>query len=218
MNWLRWLYMSGFSFLDSDAVVDKSDFISTYVNYVGEAEAVCGGLHHQSVNYDPNHALRFKYETVADRHRDAASRNKNPYGEFSAFNLLLHKSAFMQVKFDKDCTEYGYEDALFGVELERRGISMLHIDNPLLHSGLDTNEGFLEKTETALRTLKGLGGRMDGRSHVENAYNRVCSLHLVWMVRVFFFVFKGVIRHNLLSKNPSLTVFKLYKLGYYSNL
>lgn len=204
--------------IDSDAKVDKADFLSTYINSIGEEKVICGGLHHQAVNYDPNRTLRFKYETLADKHRSAEERNKNPYNQLSCFNILLHKPTFLQIKFDKDCKEYGYEDALFGVELEKRGINILHIDNPLLHSGLDTNEGFVNKTETALRTLKGLNGKMNGRSHLENAYNKVSSLHLAWLIKVLFFMFKRPMKSNLLSKNPSLVVFKLYKLGYYACL
>lgn len=205
-------------FLDSDAKVDKPDFLSTYLQHLGSAEVICGGLHHQSVNYDPHRTLRFKYETLADKHRSAAERTRNPYGQLSAFNLLIHKPTFQKVRFDEDCREYGYEDALFGVELEKRGISILHIDNPLLHSGLDTNESFIRKTETALRTLKGLNGKMNGHCHVENTYNRIKSLHLIWLVRLFFMLMQKPIRSILLSRNPNLTLFNIYKLGYFSTL
>lgn len=204
--------------LDSDAKVDNADFLANYVDCMGKAEVICGGLHHQAVNYDPNRTLRFKYETLADKHRSAKERNLSPYSQLSCFNILMHKPTFMQILFDKDCKEYGYEDALFGVELEKRGINILHIDNPLLHSGLDTNESFVKKTETALRTLKGLNGKMAGRSKLENTYNKLKSLHLVWFIRLFFFITKRPMKSNLLSKNPSLLVFNLYKLGYYSNL
>lgn len=204
--------------LDSDAKVDNAKFLANYVDCFDKAEVICGGLHHQAVNYDPNRTLRFKYETFADKHRSAEERNLNPYSQLSCFNILMHKPTFMQILFDKDCKEYGYEDALFGVELEKRGINILHIDNPLLHSGLDTNGSFVKKTETALRTLKGLNGKMSGRSKLENTYHKMKSFHLLWFVRAMFFMFKRPMKANLLSKNPNLLVFNLYKLGYYSNL
>ena len=207
--------------IDSDAKLDKDDYLKTYLDNIGKAKVICGGLHHQKeydVNHDLNRTLRFKYETEADKHRSAAERSKNPYNQLSCFNIMLHRPTFMQILFDKDCKEYGYEDALFGVELERRGIAILHIDNPLLHAGLDTNESFIRKSETALRTLKGLKGRMNGRSHVENAYNRLESLHLVWLIRIIYRVFRKPILKNLLSRNPSLTLFSLYKLGYFSTI
>jgi len=204
--------------LDSDAKVDNADFFSSYLNNIGKAEVVCGGLHHQAVNYDPNRTLRFKYESEADKHRSAAERNQRPYSQLSCFNIMLHKPTFMQIKFDKDCREYGYEDALFGVELQKRGVSILHIDNPLLHAGLDTNQAFLRKTETALRTLKSLGAKMEDHSHLGHAYQRMKDLHLLWAVKAFHALFSGILRRNLLGKHPSLTLFSIYKLGYYSLL
>ena len=204
--------------IDSDAKVDKDDYLKTYLDYAGKAEVVCGGLHHQKVNHDSNRTLRFKYETEADKHRSASERSRDPYNQLSCFNIMLHRPTFMQILFDKDCKEYGYEDALFGVELESRGIAILHIDNPLLHAGLDTNESFLRKSETALRTLKGLKGRMNGRSHVENAYDRLEHLHLVWLIRIVYRVFRKPILKNLLSRNPSLTLLSVYKLGYFATL
>lgn len=206
-------------FIDSDAVVDSETYLSTYFNNIEKAEVVVGGLKTPAQNYDPNKTLRHKYETTADRQRDAATRMKNPYMHLTCFNAMLRRDTFLQVRFNENCHEYGYEDALFGVELEKRGISILHIDNPLVHNGLDTNEAFLRKSETALRTLKSLNGQMCGHCHVENIYNRLKSLHLTWGVQLFHLLFGGLIRKHLLSAhNPSLTLFALYKLGYYATL
>lgn len=204
--------------IDSDAKVDNPTFLSTYLDAIGKAPVVCGGLHHQAVNYDPHRTLRFKYESQADQHRSASERNQHPYAHLSCFNIMLHKPTFMQILFDKDCKEYGYEDALFGVELQKRGIALLHIDNPLLHQGLDTNETFLRKSETALRTLRTLGDRMQSHSHVGRAYERLRSLHLLWLMRTFHRLFSPLMRRNLYGQHPSLTLFSIYKLGYYSCL
>ena len=124
----------------------------------------------------------------------------------------------MKIRFDNDCHEYGYEDALFGMELKARDISVLHIDNPLLHMGIDKNDVFLRKTETSLRTLKSLRSKMNGGSKVDRTYMRLQSFHLLWMVRLFHHCFSPLIRKNLLSSNPSLFWFNVYKLGYYSCL
>ena len=204
--------------IDSDAVVEKPDFLRTYIQAIGKAEVVLGGLYHQKENLDPHKSLRFKYEKKADLHRNATERNQHPYSRLSCFNIMLHKDLFKQVQFDKDCKDYGYEDALFGVELEKRGISILHIDNALLHNGLDTNETFLRKSETALRTLKSLNGRMEGHSYVENTYKKLCRWHLAWMARLFYHLMGKIMRSNLCSRNPSLLCFSLYKLCYYATL
>lgn len=206
-------------FIDSDAkVIRGNHFLATYINNIGKAQVIVGRLQTPAVNYDPNRTLRFRYETDADTRRFAEIRQRDPYAVLTCFNIMMHRETFLQILFDPECHEYGYEDALFGVELEKRGISILHIDNPLIHDGIDTNEDFLRKTETALRTLHGLNGRMCGRSHVENTMNRINHLHLAWAMRLFHFIFSGLIRRNLMSRTPSLTLFSIYKLGYYSTL
>lgn len=204
--------------MDSDAQVEKPDFLRTYLQYLGKAEVVVGGLYHQATNHDPSRSLRFKYEKAADTHRSAAERNQNPYLQLSLFNIMLHKPTFMQILLDKDCTDYGYEDALFGVELQKKGIPILHIDNPLLHKGLNTNESFLRKSETALRTLKKLNGRMEQHSHVGRTYQQLQRFHLAGAMRLFFRLFRPLMRQNLLSQHPSLFWFSVYKLGYYTTL
>ena len=205
-------------FIDSDAGVDHPDFVRTYYNSIGKADVIVGGLHHAEHNYDPNVTLRFKYEKEADKCRGSEMRNRNPYDKFSTFNVMIRRSVFLCILFDKDCHEYGYEDALFGVELKRRQISILHIDNPLVHLGLDTNEQFLRKSETALRTLSGIADRMEAHSYVGRAYQMCRRLHLLWVVRLGFFLFGGAIRRNLLSQNPLLLLFSVYKLGYYERV
>ena len=205
-------------FIDSDAQVKKADFLSTYYQHIGKADVVVGGLQHQQENHDPHRSLRFKYEKQADLHRSAAERSQQPYDKFSTFNFMMRRSTFLCILFDKACKDYGYEDALFGVELKKKGISILHIDNPLIHLGLDTNERFLEKSEQALRTLKALGGRMEQHSYVGKTYQRLHKRHLGGVIRGFHTLFGGLIKRNLLSAHPVLLFFSLYKLGYYATL
>lgn len=205
-------------FIDSDAAVENDDFLSTYMRSIGTEDVLVGGLYHVSHNDDPMKTLRFKYEKEADKTRAACYRQLNPYDKFTAFNVMMRRSVFLCIQFDKNCCQYGYEDALFGMELKRRGIQILHIDNPLLHTGIDDNTAFLRKTETALQTLLSLHGRLQGGSRVESLYERFRRLRLAWLLRLCYASFGGVMRSNLLSANPSLAVFSLYKLCYYASL
>ena len=205
-------------FIDSDAKVEKTDFLSTYYQQIGKADVVVGGLRHPTENHDPHRSLRFRYETEADKHRSAAERSLHPYDKFTPFNVMIRRSTFLCILFNTHCKEYGYEDALFGVELKRRNISILHIENPLIHTGLDTNEVFLRKSETALQSLKRLGAKMEGHSYVGKTYQRFRKYHATWMLRGFYRLFGKLMRHLLLSKHPSLLCFSIYKLCYYATL
>lgn len=224
-------------FLDSDAEVCSDDFVKMYVDSQDKADVIVGGIKTPELNRDEvcsvcetadlgalhshfvvNRTLRYKYERKADEMRAASVRSLRPYSQMSCFNVMMRRSAFMEIKFDEHCKEYGYEDALFGADLARRGVSILHIDNPLIHRGIDTNDVFLKKSETALRTLKSLDGRMAGHSNVENMAIKIKKLHLAWAVQLLYSMSKGMLRRNLLSQHPSLFLFSLYKLGYFMSL
>ncbi len=205
-------------FIDCDAQVIHDDFLANYINNVGKSDVIVGGLQHPLHNDDPNRTLRFKYETEADKTRGAEYRNQNPYDKFSAFNCMVRRSMFLCILFDENCKQYGYEDTLFGLDLKRRGISILHIDNTLLHTGIDTNKAFLQKTETALNTLLSLGNKMQSGSSLLNMYARFSRRRCTWVLRMLYSLFGAVMRRNLLSAHPSLTVFNLYKLCYFAHI
>lgn len=205
-------------FIDSDAQVTPEFSLQLYLTAGEHSEVVCGGLYHPATNPMPEASLRYKYERRADQKRSAAFRSKTPYQHLTTFNIFMRRSTFLKIQFDKDCKEYGYEDALFGVELKKRHVSISHIDNPLVHVGLEPNDIYLKKTEIALHTLVSLQGKMLGLSHVENAAHRLQQFHLAAIFKDSFRLFSPLLRKNLLGNNPSLFVFSLYKLGYYLNI
>lgn len=201
-------------FIDCDSEVCDDMFLERYMRS-RKCDVICGGLCTPEVNPCPEATLRFKYERNADKHRSASERSLCPYMQLTAFNLMIKKNVFMDIKFDEDCREYGYEDALLGTELESRGIEILHIDNPLMHVGLEPNNLFLSKSETALRTLHGLKGKMKGHSHVENMANKLVRNRLDGLYTFFYKMTKKMMKANLMGKHPSLLIFSLYKLGFY---
>lgn len=201
--------------MDCDAKPEADFSLRAYLKAGEEAPVVCGGLRHPDVNPCPEATLRYAYERAADRHRNVAERSKHPYAQFTTFNLLVRRDVFLAIRFDEACTQYGYEDTLFGAELERRGIPLLHINNPLVHMGLEPNDIFLQKTETALRSLIALGKRMQGYSRLEKIARRLRHWHVDSLAVGAYKLFSQAMRRNLLGSHPSLTVFSLYKLGYF---
>lgn len=246
-------------FLDSDAKVEKADFLAAYLAAANEgspepsdeqeepdskqekpreeqekprdeqaeravprrsnAPVIVGGLYHAPACADPTRALRFRYEREADKSRGAAQRNLKPYMEFSTFNFMIRSDIFRALRFDEQCREYGYEDALFGLALQRRDIPILHIDNALLHTGLDTNAQFLGKTEAALRTLAALAPELRECSRVHRLFARLKRYALAPLLRAAYRLCGKPLRRRLeKSARPSLRLFALYKLIYYASL
>ncbi len=201
--------------VDADALIPKEFSLKRYIAAGNDAAVVCGGLYHPDVNPNPAATLRYAYERSADRQRSAAVRSQHPHSQLSTFNLLIRRSVFMAIQFDEHCTDYGYEDTLFGVQLKKKGIPVKHIDNPLVHMGLDSNAEFLKKTETAMHTLLALQGKMEGHSRLENTANRLQQWHLTGIIKFLYRLTRPLLRRNLLGRNPALPVFSFYKLGYF---
>lgn len=205
--------------IDSDAAVCTPDFVRRYWEESDTADVVCGTLRNPEGGEPRGCELRYRYEQHGMKHRRAALSNEaNAYWQLSTFNLLLHRSALGTLRFDERCREYGYEDALLGLELERRGISLRHLDNPLVHTGIDRNASFLQKTETALRTLSLLEGPMQERAQVARTERRLRALRLDGVACALFRLASGLLRRHLCGHHPSLLLFNLYKLGFYTTL
>ena len=201
-------------FIDSDAIVEKKDYLETYLAALQCCDIVCGGLYHPVIIPSPDCTLRYKYEKDADKKRPASVREKNPYNNFSTFNFAIKRTLFLSVRFDENITEYGYEDTLFGHQIKAFGYPIKHIDNPLLHTGLESNRLYLKKIEQSLKTLYTIREDID-TTPLLMAYRRLRKVHMVSFYAWLWRSTQAILYDNLMGEKPSLFVFKLYKLGYY---
>lgn len=204
--------------MDADAEICTDDFVLTYWQQRDAADVLIGSITNLA-QAPPGCELRWRYEIQAERHRNLAERRSHPTAEFTVFNAFFRRTVFDRVRFDDvRCKDYGYEDALFGLDVESAGFSILPIDNPLRHIGIHSNEVFLRQTESALRTLARLGAPMTERAKVSRTWTRLRKWRLNGLFRVFFNQAKSLLRLNLLSQRPILLLFSLYKLGVYDEI
>lgn len=218
-------------FIDADAEVRSATYIADYLAIIEKPKleteeetelsaynVICGGTGNLPKCPRPEARLRYDYEVAAEKRLTLSQRQRFPYAQFTTFNFLIRRSLFLSIGFDEHLHEYGHEDTFFGLELKRRGISILHIDNKLTHLGLEDADVYLTKTETALRTLATMDIEQQKNVRVSALALRLKRLHLLGLVRVFFRISKPLLRANLLGKHPSGQLFALYKLGYFSNI
>lgn len=206
-------------FIDCDALVTRGDFLDKYyAETQNKAEVVVGGIEAVGTQPSPDVSLRFRYEQSVATIRSLEYRMSSPYAHFSTFNVMIRRDVFMHIRFDESCVEYGYEDTIFGLRLKQDGYKITHIDNPLVHNGLDTNRDFLLKTEQSMKNLRRFGRDIQNFSHVGSVALRLKRLNLDGIVVTWHKMFGRIERANLLSNRPSLFVFKLYKLGYFCSL
>lgn len=215
-NWLL--------FLDCDMVIDEPDFLQGYVNVLTKAEVICGGIKYGKKPFREELVLRWKYGIFREC-KSAMRRQISPYNSFMSGNFLINSELFHSIRFNEDISGYGHEDTVFGINLKRRKVSILHIDNPSLHLGLEPCFDFLQKSEQSVINLsKLMNNAPDLRKDLERTVKvlRVFKIlrffGLTLLLRWVFRVVNPIIRRELCSKHPSLLMLDLYKLALLAKL
>lgn len=203
-------------FVDADAEVLNPSYIANYLVETELADVVCGGTGNLPQCPFPGALLRYEYEVKAEKRLTLQFRQSQPYSGFTTFNFLIRRSLFLSIGFDESIKAYGHEDTQFGLGLKKRGIMVRHIDNKLIHLGLEAAEVYLAKTETALQTLSALDIQQQESVRVSAMALHLKRLYLLGLVRLLFKISQPLLRRNLLGKHPSQLLFAFYKLGFYS--
>ena len=208
-------------FLDADTYPMNNNFIASYIPYIKtQASVVYGGIAYQLEAPEKNKILRWKY----GKSREALSvteRKRMPYLRFLTLNFLIKKAVFEKVRFNESIPNSRHEDTLFGQDLKKKKIDVTHINNPVLHHGLENNEEFLEKSIASVAVLIDFLREKLIQAEDVKLTKYACQLEKSGLKRVFltfYFITKSGIRRNLLSENPSLLLFDLYRLGHFVQL
>ena len=205
-------------FIDADAEVCSKTFIEDYLSATKFAPVVCGGTGNLPECPSPEYRLRYDYEVEAEKRFTVERRREFPYAQLTTFNFLIRRDIFLSIEFDEKIREYGYEDTCFGFELKERGIAIHHIDNKLIHLGIEPSTVYLAKIETALRSLAKLEPEQRRQIRLSAFAMKLERYCLLGIVRCVFRLTKTQLRANLLGKHPNQKLFTFYKLGYYADL
>jgi len=206
-------------FMDCDSAISSPSYIENYSVFFNSPTVCCGGRIYENIKPEDSTYLRWKYGTEREC-ASALERRKNPNAGFQTNNFLIHKSIFEKVKFNEGLSGYGHEDTLFGLELLKQEIKIIHIDNPLIHLGLENASDFLEKTENGIKNLYRIELLLRENYPVYINHSRLMrtklflqKFHLLGIVAILFSLLRKKMKNNLLSKKPSLKIFDLYRLG-----
>lgn len=212
-------------FLDCDAKIISKEFLSNYRQaLINDKKVICGGSIYSEHCPSSKQVLRWKYGTNKES-KSAEIRALNTYSSFMTSNFLIEKLLFNEIQFDERITQYGHEDTLFGIKLEEHTIPIKHIQNPVRNDDVDTNDVFIRKSELALESLFQIIlffpdiHQLEKNIAILKLANKMKRWKLQWFFIIFHFLHKGFMKSYLLySKNPTLTIFNLYKLSYFLSL
>lgn len=210
-------------FLDADVRLNDKNFIKTYLNFMQnnpQLQVVYGGIVYQDNKPNSSQLLRWIYGNKREA-LPAAKRNESRHVSFLTLNFLIKKEVFNKVCFNEEIPNLRYEDLLFSYDLMKNNIDVQHIDNQVVHNGIETSQVFLQKTNDSLNGLHFLVTNNylpTDYSKLTAIYKLLQQTHLLWMIDLPYKFLKNNFKKNLLGSKPSLFIYDIYRLGYFSKL
>ena len=128
---------------------------------------------------------------------------------------------FQLIQFNTEIPNLRHEDTLFALDAKNKKISVKHIDNPVLHVGLESSETFLVKSEESVEVLYIFIGNnllKPEDTKLSRIADKMRRYRMNYLILFLYKVFKKKMRNQLLTNRPSLFIFDAYRLGYYLSL
>ncbi len=206
-------------FIDSDMVVCREDFLYQYLAHINQCSTpdvlFYGGV---VIGRLIVGNLRSMYEKSTEHEHTVERRQQQPYHDFHTANFMVPRALMLQYPFDLRFRYYGYEDVLFGKQLQQHNIPIIHIDNPLSFEKYESNADFVSKTEEGLRTLHQFSEELKGYSRLLNSPLTSSHTGMPHLIRLWHRLFGAMERRCLVGKHPQLTIFRMYQLGYFLSI
>jgi glycosyltransferase involved in cell wall biosynthesis len=202
-------------FIDCDAAILRDDYIERYLIKCEKDVIISGGTAYDAAENNPAYSLRLKY----GRERECFDKViKTAKFYFTTFNFLIYKPLFQKIRFDETLKGYGCEDLIFGLQIKQLGYKLQIFDNQLIHTGLDENRVYLQKTENSIGNLfrvysSGKFHALHSESRVLATFIKLKKIHSIAFVNFFFKISKSLIIRQITGEKPSLFLFDIFKLG-----
>lgn len=203
-------------FLDSDSEIISPSFLADYLNVLPTDKVWMGGRVYAPIPPKKTELFLHWYYGHKRESMTAEIRNKQPYHHFMTNNFLLPKKVFFEVPLDESVKGYGHEDTLWGFALKKHNTGIGHLDNPILHLGLERNDVFLSKSTEAINNLAMMfQEKREIETRLISFYLLMKKLRLLWLFSKMVCPFRGLFKRKLFSKNPNLLYFDLLKFCHF---
>lgn len=218
---LEYIKFENLLFLDCDTIIlDPRYFINNYLNHFSEKTGViCGGRVYSSKPNNRKYTLRWKYGMKRESNL-ANKRAKMPYHSFMTNNFFITKNILENIKFEEKLTGYGHEDSLFGYQLMKNKVFILHIDNPTAHNFDETVDEFLKKTREGIKNLFYIHRQLVPKGEfvkinkLLKAYEQIEKIRTVTLFRLLSYLVLPILERVFWIGIVPLWLFDSYKLLY----
>lgn len=206
-------------FLDADVLPKNENFITEYLKYLNKNhKAILGGFYYAK-NSIKKHLLRWKYGKQNEE-VSARLRNLKPYKVVISANLLIKKDTYLSISKQLKTKTYG-GDLIFATLLKEQNIDIHHINNEVIHLGLEDNKSFLKKQKEAVKLLYDSVEKseiINPDNSLLETYSKIEKYGLDILFSWFYKSFNMRIERHLLGQKPRVLFLQLLKLSYFSYL
>lgn len=205
-------------YLDADVIPQNKNFLKVFEVPSQTHDLTFGGIAYDQHPPTKDRILRWIYGKKRET-RGLPERLKVPYLSIISGCFLVKKKVFIMHNPSNDNC-YGH-DVIFTYQLRKTKVSVKHIDNPVIHKGLETNLEFISKTLNGLDNLYKFEKEElipDDFRPIQKTSKWLRENGLNGLFAAFMKPLEKIILKNLNSGRPSLFLFDMYRLYYYNQL
>ncbi|WP_022698111.1 glycosyltransferase family 2 protein [Euryhalocaulis caribicus] len=136
-------------FLDADMRFPDDEFLSRWTSAIvdHDPDIAFGGFEAPDDASAPQYKLHQAFSRSAEC-APAVVRAEDPARHLYTSNLLVRKSVLAAQPFDAGFAGWGWEDMEWAARAAHH-FTILHIQNPAIHAGLETEEGLLDRYQNS---------------------------------------------------------------------
>ena len=205
-----------FLFLDSDMQPDHETFLQVWLD-LAERErpaAAFGGFSLMTAPRDRAFAVHRRLSETREC-LPAAQRALHPEKHVFTSNLMIRRDVFEAEAFDASFTGWGWEDVEWAMRVVRR-FSVLHLDNPATHVGLDTVESLAAKYEQSVANFARVAARHPAVVAAYPSYRAAKLLKRAPARPALRRLFKGLALAPVLPASARAVSLRLYRAALYA--
>lgn len=202
--------------LDSDSKIISDSFIQTYLDAFDIGQVIGGGRSYPSQSpARDEYMLHYTYG-IQKETKSAVQRTKKPGLYFHTNNYLVKRDIALAYPFAESLRVHGYEDLAFATRLQRDGIAIHHIDNPVEHEDIIPASDFLVKMQESSSSLATLYTRNEiMQTPMIKTYDFLSKTKTLSHFMTFYEKRQRTILANLQSGQPSMRNLDIYKLYHF---
>jgi glycosyltransferase involved in cell wall biosynthesis len=206
------------AYIDCDCEINDH-YISQYIENLQANTVLVGGLLYPPKPQNKQLHLRWK-AGVKKEVKPLPQRKANPYANFLSSNFVIPTTLIKQGGFDNRLSQYGHEDTMFGNWLNTNRIKIIHLNNPVIHMGIDTALEYLKKIEQSIDNIRIIYQSQGFTSEIRLLvfYQRLKKYKAERYFCMIFERCQSLFEAYFKAGFTSLIILDLYKLGLFCKL